>query len=115
MKTSTYLKLAVVIAFGATGLHGESSPKTLALPVPTYTVEPTFSLGQVRRGDQGEVKVLFRIDEQGNVRDLTVEEATDPDYAQSVVNAVRNWRFAPVTNAEGQVITPLVRLPVKIN
>ncbi len=114
MKMKTYLKLVVVLALFAPIVVGATTLSTINTPVAYHKVTP--KIPAVSRDElKGEVLVLFRIDKEGRVQNIKVESAPTEEHAESVVNAVRQWRFEPVLNAEGKVVTPLVRLPVRFN
>lgn len=108
LKTLTLASLLVVLP----ALASAAAPIP-GLPVVTKAVNPEVPVDL--RGVKGEVQVLFRITEDGTVQDLKVEEASHKEFAQSVADAVRLWKFEPVVDAEGNTITPLVRLPVRFN
>ena len=46
---------------------------------------------------QGVVELSFVIDENGEVRDLQVEESAGPIFDSAVVDTVRQWRYEPAT------------------
>jgi TonB family protein len=63
-----------------------------------------------RQNISGRVEVSFKLDNAGQPRDIRVEKASHTEYAESVVNALRQWRFedANATNVR-------YRLPVYFN
>jgi TonB family protein len=81
-------------------------------PVAKKVVTPEVPYEFRGIGEDAEVIVHFRIDSEGRVRDLEVNQATNEAYARSVVNAVRWWRFEPV-QVDGMVVEPKVALPVR--
>lgn len=111
MKTLKTLTLASLLV--ALPVLANAAATIPSLPVVTKAVNPEVPVDF--RGVKGEVQVLFRITAEGTVQDLKVEGASHQELAESVVNAVRLWKFEPVVDAEGNTKTPLVRLPVRFN
>ena len=113
-------KLALALSLGAL-LPLAASAKTLEqsyiesckkgpdVPVPISVVSPEvtgFDIGK-------SVKVEFVVDTTGRTSDITVKSASDRDLADAVVDAVKEWRFAPAVKNGAPVATRVV-LPVRI-
>ena len=96
----------------------EAEPETETKPAPEAVVEGTL----VKRGElgvvnprcvgcppvaypeaarrarmQGVVELSYLIDENGEVRELQVEESAGPIFDSAVVDTVRQWRYEPAT------------------
>lgn len=62
------------------------------LPVATKIVRP-YAPELQSYGIKGDVSVIFRLSENGKPRDIVVESSTHSVYADSVVRALRGWKF----------------------
>ena len=45
----------------------------------------------------GKAEVRFAIDIDGRVKDIVIVTQTNPAFGQAVLDAVRQWRFTPIT------------------
>ncbi len=81
-------------------------------PVPVRTVAPDFPDNLKRDGVQGIVTVKCTVDEQGNVRDPTIEKSSNPAFEKPAVAAVKKWRFKPATQ-DGKPIAVQISIPIK--
>jgi TonB family protein len=89
-----------------------AQPETAELrePEAIRVVTPVVPHEFARYGITGDVQVTFRIDDEGRTRDIEVETASHHEYAQSVINALRGWRFE-TPDVPGMKY----RLPVRFN
>ena len=62
-------------------------------------------------GVEGQVEVLFEVDDKGFVRDPEIGFASHRDFGESVKVAVEKWRFSPARRA-GIAVSQRVRVPV---
>jgi protein TonB len=85
----------------------DRAPHILGTPV-----QPVFPTSLRERGINGRVSVQFVIDTLGRaeMRGLTIVEATDPLFAQSVRAVLPRYRFSP-GEVGGQKVRTLVQLP----
>jgi periplasmic protein TonB len=83
----------------------DKSPRTRFQPAPNY---PWDAKG---RGDQGEVIVEFRVDEQGHVRDPRVISSTNRVFEEPTLRAVSRWVFEP-GRRDGKVVSFRMSVPV---
>lgn len=67
----------------------DSTPEVINLVVPAYPPE------LLKQGVTGHAAVSFFIDETGSVHAVAVGEATRPEFAKVVLDAVRQWAFTP--------------------
>lgn len=99
------------------GLNSLELPPFESGPIATAGFENTFTVGQLdaplttltrippvypmrarRRGIEGSVSVSFIVDEEGNVRNITIVKAEPPDiFEDSVRRCISGWRFKPGT------------------
>jgi TonB family protein len=113
-------KLALLLSLGAL-LPFAASAKTLeqsyietcnkgpGVPVPTEVVAP-----QVSGYDVGQtVKVEFVVQATGRTSDISIKSASDRDLAEAVVDAVKQWKFAPA-QVNGVAVATRVVLPVRV-
>jgi TonB family protein len=105
----TRLAFLLFILGGGTLL---ATPETMEMrePEAIKVVKPVVPYEFSRYEIEGEVEVTFRIDEQGRTQDIEVETASHPEYAISVKNALRQWRFE-----QPEVGGLKYRLPVLFN
>ncbi|HEY1849317.1 MAG TPA: energy transducer TonB [Opitutaceae bacterium] len=113
-------KLAVLLALGALAplaasaktleqSYIESCRKGTDVPVPVAVVAPrvdAYDIGQ-------SVKVEFTVDTAGHTSAINVKSATDRDFAEAVVDAVRQWEFTPAQR-NGAPVAMKVVLPVRV-
>jgi len=116
MKTTTLRNLIIgIIAFAAPLVQASDVATTeLSEPVPTKVVAPIVPWEYQRAGITGEVDVTFVIDAAGRPRQIEVVTASHPEFADSVENALRSWRFElPEDGHEPNART--YKLPVRFN
>ena len=66
-------------------------------------VRPEYPPASMKRRTQGLAVVLLEIDERGAVTSVKVLEAPDEEIGESVVHAVKQWRFGQLT-ADGRPV-----------
>lgn len=66
-------------------------------PVIEHRVEPVYPPALARAGAKGKVAVHCVIDKNGRVRDAQVVYATMPAFAESVLRAMKEWRYQPAS------------------
>ncbi len=65
-------------------------------PRAAQPINPVYPLEAARRGIEGTVKLLLRVDEYGVVQDVQVMEGEPPGiFDQSAVEAFRTGKFLP--------------------
>ena len=113
-------KLALLLSLGALApvaalaktdeqSYLESCRKSPDIPVPIAVVAPAVS-----GSDAGETaQVEFVVEATGNPSGISVMSATDREFAEAVVDAVRQWRFAPALR-NGTPVATRVILPVRV-
>ena len=113
-------KLALLLALGA-ALAPFASAKTLEqsyiescrkgadIPVPVAVVAPRVGAHDIGQS----VKVEFVVDKTGHTSAITVKSATDRDFAEAVVDAVKQWEFTPAQR-NGAPVAMKVILPVRV-
>ena len=75
----------------------DSSPVAASSLKRTKYVAPKYPRGAQRRGLSGWVDVLFTVDIDGSVTDITVRGSDPGDmFVTSATKAVEDWRFEPV-------------------
>jgi len=83
------------------------SPKVIS------SVKPEYPPDAKARGVQGNVILEIRVDADGNVTDVKVLRSVDAALDQAAAEAVRQWRYAPLTPARPFVATVTVRFDLK--
>jgi RNA polymerase sigma factor (sigma-70 family) len=90
----------------ATGTAGSFTMKDLdAAPQPLDLTQPLYPFELKRAGIPGEALLSFVIDKEGKAADVTVVDATHPDFAIAAIEAVEQWRFEPGRKGGRQVNT----------
>ena len=75
----------------------ESAPVSVSSLKRTKYVAPRYPRGAQRRGLSGWVDVLFTVDIDGSVTDVSVRDSNPGDtFVSSAINAVEKWEFEPV-------------------
>ena len=64
-------------------------------PKPVDLVSPQYPSALKDQGTGGEVTVAFTVDTSGRVQDVEVREASNPEFGEAALEAVRRWRFKP--------------------
>jgi len=80
-------------------------------PVMIHRVEPAYPPALVRAKLPGKVAVHCVIDKNGRVRDAEVVFATMPAFADSVLRALKEWRYQPAS-LRGQAVDCYLDLTV---
>lgn len=84
---------------GGTLVYRPGKPTQLDRPpVRVSGTAPQYARAAAKDGLQGRVRVRFYIDEKGEVRQPAVASDAHPYLAEQAVNAVREWKFEPVTS-----------------
>jgi protein TonB len=75
----------------------ESTPVSISSLKRTKYVAPKYPRAAQRRGVSGWVDVIFTVDIDGSVTDVSVRDSNPGDtFAGSAINAVEKWEFEPV-------------------
>jgi protein TonB len=113
-------KLALLLSLGSL-LPVVASAKTLeqsyldncrkgpGIPTPISVVSPQVGSDEIGQS----VEVEFVVDTTGHTSGISVKSASDRALANAVVDAVKQWRFAPAER-NGQPVTTKVVLPVRV-
>jgi periplasmic protein TonB len=113
-KLALLLGLGALLPVAASALTAEqtyieSCSKDSSVPVPLEVVSP-----QVGSWDIGQsVQVEFVVDATGHTSDISIKSSSDGDLADAVVDAVKQWRFAPAQH-NGTAVATKVILPVRV-
>ncbi|MEM9227200.1 MAG: energy transducer TonB, partial [Verrucomicrobiota bacterium] len=83
-------------------------------PKPTKRVRPQYPKEFARKKQQGKVRLLFVVDQDGNVLDVEVIDATHGKFADSAVKAISQWKFEPGLK-HGHAVKTRVRLTIPFN
>ena len=73
-------------------------------------VAPEYPYEQKRLKIDGWARVVFVVDELGQVREAEIEAASDPAFGEAALKAIRNWRFDPGIK-DGQAVRARMRQP----
>jgi protein TonB len=113
-KLALLLSLGALLPVAASAMsleqsYIESCRKGTDVPVPVAVVAP-----QVSGYDIGSAaKVEFVVDATGHTSGISVLSASDRDFAEAVVDAVKQWQFTPAQH-NGAPVAMKVILPVRV-
>lgn len=110
VESKTTLIALMLFVLGAGPLMAAESEANIREPQVLRTVVPVVPPEFAQYEIPGEVKVVFRLSEDGEPKEIEVESATHYEYAESVRNALRQWQFEKPEHAEMKF-----RLPVYFN
>ena len=72
---------------------------------------PNYPIRKARRGESGYAVVDFTVDESGRTRDIKVETANDPSFANQAVVAIQRWLFQPAMK-KGRPVSCRIQTPI---
>jgi TonB family protein len=114
-KLAVLIGLSALLPFAASAKTTEEAylkicAKGPNIPVPVAVVSPT-NVSSDYVGTK--VEVAFTVDTKGSPTGLSVVSAPDAILARLIVDAVKQWRFTPVSH-NGTAVATKVILPIKI-
>jgi protein TonB len=80
-------------------------------PKPIHIVPAKYPDSAIRDGIEGTVSVMLTIPADGIPKDVKVAKGFRPDFDQSAIDSVRQWRFRPATK-DGKPMEVTVTLQV---
>ncbi len=81
------------------------------MPRAVKKVRPKYPKKYLKRNIEGEVRLIFIVDENGKVRDIKVHSATHPEFGEAAVEAIAQWEFEPGVK-NGRSVKTRVRIPL---
>jgi protein TonB len=81
-------------------------------PEPVSQVAPTYPEALRKAKVEGQVTLIFVLDETGRVEDPRVENSTRPEFEKPALDAIRKWRFSP-GQKDGQPVRTYIRVPLR--
>jgi TonB family protein len=81
-------------------------------PVPIDTTAPEYPESLIDTGSDGVAKIQFTVNGKGVVEDAEVVEATEPEFGEAALEALKQWRFRPAT-VDGKPVSKKVVLPFR--
>lgn len=81
------------------------------IPVPLARISP--NIPYALRNREGNVEVIFIVDENGNVVDPEIKSSSDNRFNESVLAAIKRWRFKPGKRG-GELVKVRMLQPFKI-
>ena len=96
----------ILAANNITGPDGEppaAAPKILA------AADPVFPYDRLISGDSGEASVEFTVTANGQISNLKVKSASEPEYGEALLAALASWQFEPGTHDEQGVDVALLQ------
>jgi periplasmic protein TonB len=83
-------------------------------PVPVAQITPQHPRDLLKAKVEGQVVLLFVVDEQGRVEDPRVENSSRAEFEKPALDAVRKWKFKPGTK-EGAPVKTYIRQPIRFS
>lgn len=74
-------------------------------PVPLVTVSPVYPPDQKVYRIEGEVHLIFIVDEAGNVKRPKVLKSPNRSFSENAIKAIRQWKFEPGEKDDDKVKT----------
>jgi TonB family protein len=65
-------------------------------PDAAVMVDPVYPQPLLLAGTQGEARVHFRVTPEGQVTHVVIQEATAPEFGESLAAAIASWQFQPL-------------------
>lgn len=86
----------------------EKQPELIASVAPKYPSE-------LRKAKvEGNVTILFVLDENGRVEDARIDKSSRPEFEEPALEAVRKWKFKPGLK-DGEPVRTYMKLPIKFS
>jgi len=70
-------------------------PSTTMMPIPFYTPDPGYPLGERNAKHMGTITVHAMINSDGSVGPVSVRHGISPTLDRCALDAVQKWRFVP--------------------
>jgi protein TonB len=83
-------------------------------PVAVAQISPVHPRDLLKARVEGQVTLLFVVDEQGRVEDPRVENSSRSEFEKPALDAVRKWKFKPGTK-EGAPVKTYIRQPIRFS
>lgn len=74
-------------------------------------VDPVYPRDMLKAKQQGSVTIQFVLNEEGQVEEPRVENATRAEFERPALEAIRKWRFRPGTRG-GEAVRTYMRVPI---
>jgi protein TonB len=81
-------------------------------PEAVSQVPPVYPRALQRARIEGQVTLVFILNEEGRVEDPRIERSTRPEFEAPALEAIRKWRFKPGYK-DGQPVRSFIRIPMK--
>jgi protein TonB len=83
-------------------------------PRPVFQATPVYPMELRQRKVEGNVYVLFVVDQQGRVTNPTIEKSSHGAFEKPALDAVRQWKFEPAVR-NGQKVRCKMRAPIRFS
>lgn len=77
------------------GLTVDEAGKFKRLPQPVSLAEPIYPRERLVAGERGSATVEFTVSERGAVEDISLKDASAPEFGSALLAAVETWAFEP--------------------
>lgn len=67
------------------------------IPMPINVISPSYPASLAAKGVEGNVVIVFYIDEEGRVRMPAIQDTSSMQLAELALGAISQWRFEPPT------------------
>jgi protein TonB len=75
---------------------------------------PNYPFEMRRAGINGEVVIQFIVDQNGDVRDVTVIKSTQREFESAAQQAVMKWKYKPGRKG-GKTVSVRMQIPIVFN
>jgi|GEM_PF-4514964 len=113
--SASLLTACVGPGYGRAGAQFSVSPRSYPTAKGSFDTPPRLTGGnnpyyppeEALNGKPGKVHVAFTIAVDGRASDIQIIDATDKDFGDALVDAIRSWRFEPARKADMPVPSAL--------
>lgn len=104
--SSTAASNAEILA--ANAITGPDGRPPDAVPVVDAAPEPVYPYDRLLAGESGQAVATCTVLGTGNIDQLELKSATQPDFGAALLAAIQTWRFLPATSGGHGVDVPLM-------
>jgi TonB family protein len=118
----TVATLLIACALGIPSARSDQASSDAGVPpcpaapevlIPRNMIRPKYPPDALRKGVAAKVELRAIVTVEGRTRDITVLDA-DSEFSKSAVEAIRKWRFRPVSS-RGHIVETTYKVHVRFN
>jgi protein TonB len=107
-------RVPLFVLLAALSVLPASAESRLEPPIPVRMFAPEYPSDMRRQNISGVVMVKCLIDEEGNVREPTIQKASNSAFETPALDALKKWKFKPAQR-DGTLVPMLVTIPIRFN